>query len=409
MDEISRQSEEDEPVDMRSFLSNPGFHVADLADLDMQCGCGRRHRVPIRHIVTGAGALEALPDIASEFAGKNALITADTRTWALAGARVEALLTGAGVNVRAHVFSRRAHYVTDEAAIGELLVALPPDTDVIVAVGSGTMNDIARVVSLRCGVPYMIVGTAPSMDGYASSTSAVIAGGEKISVPLGPPMAIVMDTDLLVTAPEEMLSAGIGDVLGKHVTLADWRLAAREGREHLCGELFALIGAACRRCQAGYRGVLARDPAAVGDMAETLVMAGAAISMFGTSRPCAGSEHQLAHAWEVAALERGQTSLHGNYVGLGTVAAILLYRAAAREFDFDDLGYALPDPDAIADIFTAAGGWALKEKLGVDRELFESAFTHAARTHPRYTLLTFLEERGRLGALAAEVTARMYD
>ena len=391
------------------MFTRPDFSVSRLANLDYACSCGRRHRVPIAHIALGCGALGELPGMVSGFAGKNALLVGDTHTFPLAGERVRELLTGAGLQVRTYLFARREHYVTDEEAIGELLVALPQDTDLIVAVGSGTMNDVSRAVSTRCRLPYLIVGTAPSMDGYASSTSAVICGEEKRSVPLGSPWGIVMDTDLLVTAPEEMLSAGIGDVLGKHVTLADWRLAAREGREHFCGELARLIELACRRCQSNWRGVLARDPAAVGDMADTLVMAGAAISMFGTSRPCAGSEHQLAHVWEVEAIRRGgQSPLHGNFVGLGSIASMLLYREAAREFDFSDLDYTLPDPAELETILREAGGWALRERLGVDRAGFYEAFDHAARVNTRYTILTFLLEKGCLDPMARAVTAQVY-
>ena len=385
--------------------------VRELANLDVQCACGHRHRVPIRHIVTGEGALSELAGIAREFDGKNAFLVGDSHTYPLAGARVGAMLAEGGMQVRSHVFARRDHYLTDEAAIGEMLVQLPQDTDLIVAVGSGTMNDVSRAIAVRCRIPWVIVGTAPSMDGYASSTSAVICGPEKLSVPLGSPYGIVIDPELLVTAPDEMLSAGIGDVLGKHVALADWRLAAREGREHDCPQIQALIGAACRRCQAGWRGVLRRDRAAVIDMADTLVMAGAAISMFGTSRPCAGSEHQLAHAWEVAEIRRGapHINLHGNFVGLGTLAALRLYRAAGREFDFSDLGYALPAPEDIEAILRQAGGWASLDGLGVDRELFQEAFLHAARSNPRYTILTFLDERGRLEGYARQVADETFE
>ncbi|MBR2263208.1 MAG: sn-glycerol-1-phosphate dehydrogenase [Firmicutes bacterium] len=389
---------------------HPTLRLSDLAGLDLQCCCGRRHQVPIRHIVTGKRALDRLPEVVASFSGKHALLVGDSHTWPLAGEKAQALLTSAGIQVTPYIFSRRDHYLTDEYAIGELLVALPQQTDLIVTVGSGTMNDVTRAVAVRCGLPWIIIGTAPSMDGYASSTSAIIINDEKRSVPLGPPYGIVMDTDLLVTAPDEMLSAGIGDVLGKYVTLADWRLAAQEGKEHYCETIAGLIEAACGRCLAGYENVLARVPAAIEDMAGTLVMAGVAISMFGTSRPCAGSEHQLAHVWEVAAIQRGgQSPLHGNFVGLGTVASILLYQAAAENFGFADLLEALPEAEMISDILSKAGGWASKERLGIDRALFESSFTHAARTNPRYTILTYLEERGCLETYAKQVTALLYD
>ena len=390
--------------------THPTIRIHDLPGLDFQCSCGRRHQVPIRHIITGEGALDRLPEVTAAFAGKNVLLIGDSHTWPLAGQKVQALLESSGISVTPYVFTRRDHYVTDESAIGELLVAMPQQTDLIVTVGSGTMNDISRAVATRCRIPWIIIGTAPSMDGYASSTSAIIIGEEKRSVPLGSPYGIVMDPQLLVTAPEEMLSAGICDVLGKSVTLADWRLAAREGREHYCETIAEMIETACRRCQEGSNDVLSRDMAAIGDMTDTLVMAGGAISMFGTSRPCAGSEHQLAHVWEVAAVRRGGTSpLHGNFVGLGTVASILLYQAAGEAFDLQDLLGALPAAETISAIIAKAGGWATKEKLGIDRALFEEAFVHAARTNPRYTILTYLDEHGCLETYAAQVTKMMYD
>ena len=388
---------------------HPTFNIRDLANLDFQCDCGRRHQVPIRHIITGEGALERLPEATAAFAGKNALLVGDSHTWPLAGKKVQTLLENAGIEVTSYIFSRRDHYLTDESAIGELLVALPQETDLIVTVGSGTMNDVSRAVAVRCRIPWIIIGTAPSMDGYASSTSAIIVGDEKRSVPLGSPYGIVMDPQLLITAPDEMLSAGIGDVLGKYVTLADWKLAALEGREHYCETIAGMIETACQRCLASCDDVLRRDPAAIEDMAGTLVLAGTAISMFGTSRPCAGSEHQLAHVWEVAAIRRqGSSPLHGNFVGLGTIASLLLYQLVGEAFGLQDLVKTLPDAEMISEILDKAGGWASKEKLGVDAALFEEAFTHAARTNPRYTILTYLDERGCLEDYARQVTKMLY-
>lgn len=90
--------------------------ISDLAGLDLQCSCGRRHQIPIRHIITGEGALDRLPEAAAEFAGKHALVVGDSHTWPLAGDRALELLESAGVNVTKYVFARREHYVTDEYA-----------------------------------------------------------------------------------------------------------------------------------------------------------------------------------------------------------------------------------------------------------------------------------------------------
>ena len=78
------------------------------------------------------------------------------------------------------------------------------------------------------------------------------------------------------------------------------------------------------------------------------------------------------------------------------------------KFDFSDLHYTLPDPDEIEAILRQAGSWALKEKLGVSREEFLGSFEHAARVNARYTILTYLYEKGCLGRFAETVAARIY-
>ena len=78
------------------------------------------------------------------------------------------------------------------------------------------------------------------------------------------------------------------------------------------------------------------------------------------------------------------------------------------KFDFSDLDYTLPDPAELETILREAGGWALRERLGVDRAGFYGAFAHAARVNTRYTILTFLLEKGCLDPMARAVTAQVY-
>ena len=49
--------------------------------------------------------------------------------------------------------------------------------NIIAAVGSGVVNDMGKILSNVSGKPYMIVGTAPSMDGYTSATSSMARDG----------------------------------------------------------------------------------------------------------------------------------------------------------------------------------------------------------------------------------------
>jgi glycerol-1-phosphate dehydrogenase [NAD(P)+] len=142
-------------------------------------------------------------------------LVGDENTMALGREAVRSKLDAAGCDVTEYAFpcEKGKHLVTDERLIGGMLLRMAPHTELLIAVGSGTMNDTARVVSTRCGIPYIIVATAPSMDGYASSTSAVVMDGGKKSVMLTVPYGIVGDTDLIKTAPDHMLAAGAGDIL----------------------------------------------------------------------------------------------------------------------------------------------------------------------------------------------------
>ena len=68
---------------------HPTLRLSDLAGLDLQCCCGRRHQVPIRHIVTGKRALDRLPEVVASFSGKHALLVGDSHTWPLAGEKAK--------------------------------------------------------------------------------------------------------------------------------------------------------------------------------------------------------------------------------------------------------------------------------------------------------------------------------
>ena len=94
------------------------------------------------------------------------------------------------------------------------------------AIGSGVINDCCKVLGHAAGIPSMVVGTAPSMDGYASNSSAMIREGCKCTMMNAAPHAILCDVDIIKDAPMRMLHAGLGDMLAKYVALCEWRISA---------------------------------------------------------------------------------------------------------------------------------------------------------------------------------------
>ena len=381
-------------------------NLSSLADSQIECACGRMHNVSIKKIVSGNGAVNTLSDIITDFHGKRVFLIGDNNTMPLAAKKVRNLLTQSSCEVTEFTLHSDTHIILDEALIGHLIVNMPPErADLIVTIGSGTLGDLSRVISARCGIPYMIIGTAPSMDGYASAVSPIVmSDGGKRSIPLCPPYAIIADTDLMKTAPDVMFSAGVGDILGKNISLADWRLAHQETGEYYCKYIAELVSTAVERCTTAIPQIAARNPDAIKDMADTLILSGVTICLHGLSRPASGCEHQLGHYWETHLLKSSkETALHGNFVALGTIVACRMYELAHKQCGLA-LSIPLPPHTKIASFMSQTGDFCSVKSLGITRKMFYESFFHAGKENGRYTLLSWLQEKGYLKQTAKLLT-----
>lgn len=262
------------------------------------CACGRDHDCPIRFIRIGAGALSSLPEVLAGY--RRILLIADDNTDAVCGDRVRTFL---GDAIEASlILHADGVVVPDEARLAEIEAVMTPNTDLLLGIGSGVINDLCKDVSFRHGLPYGIVATAPSMDGYASVGAALILGGMKITRNARPPMAIIADTAVLKTAPLDMLKAGYGDVVGKYSCLNDWRLSTAIYGEYFCQAVYDLTMETANAVKPLAERILARDEAAIGALMEALVTVGIAMSYVGNSRPASGSEHHLSHFFEITGI-----------------------------------------------------------------------------------------------------------
>src|SRR5437660_675318 len=97
--------------------------------------------------------------------------------------------------------------------------------DAVVAVGSGTINDLCKYTAAQDGKPYAVFATAPSMNGYTSQNAAITVGGHKKSLPAAGPAGVFMDLAVLSAAPTRMIRAGLGDSLCRSTAQADWLLS----------------------------------------------------------------------------------------------------------------------------------------------------------------------------------------
>lgn len=388
---------------MASSLDRP---ISQWAGMEYSCACGKSHKVDIQAIRVGSGVIQELPGILRDLGASHIFLVTDNYTFEAAGRQVEQLLDQAGLPYHKRVFQTETPLVPNEYALGSVLAAMTSQDDMLLAVGSGTLNDVTKYVSARTGVPYVIAATAPSMDGYASTVAPTILDGFKTTLPAVYPAAIVADVDILKDAPMPMLTAGFGDIIGKFTSLADWRLSHQLNGEYYCPEVAGVIEAAVETCAANAQALAQREPQAIQAVTEALILSGLAMGMVGVSRPASGAEHQMAHYWEMDALRRGEEHpLHGNAVGVGTVLAASLYEMAV---EYLPQGFAAPDKGQILACLQAAGSCADPKELGIRRELCLESLLHAMELRDRFTVQKLLEQKGQLISCAQELVERYY-
>ena len=277
--------------------------------------CGRTHKCPIEKVYIEGNATRHLVEIAQDY--KKILIVADENTYASAGEKTEKHL--ASKVIQRVIFSGREVLIPNENAIEEVNKKMA-DIDLIVGIGSGVIQDLCKYVSHFSNIPYIIVATAPSMDGYASTGAAMILKGMKETVSAGLPLAIIADTEVLKNAPMEMIKAGYGDIIGKYSALNDWKLSHLVNDEYFCDYIYNTTYDMIEKTLKTANGLLERDEQSVKILTEALVVVGIMMSFATTSRPASGSEHHLSHFFEITGIVKNEPYFpHGIDVAYSTV------------------------------------------------------------------------------------------
>jgi glycerol-1-phosphate dehydrogenase [NAD(P)+] len=261
--------------------------------------------------------------------GPRLAVVADDDTHAALGQRVERALASR-FTVQRIVLGRAPHADTDTLA--RLSAALDPGTDAVVAVGSGTINDLCKLAALARGCPQLVFATAPSMNGYTSLSASIMEAGLKRSVRAATPVAAFFDLSVLAAAPVRLIRAGLGDSICRPTAQADWLLAHllldRPYRE----APFALLAADEPALLAQPRALVGGDLAVMRCLVRTLVLSGFGMTIAGGSYPASQGEHLLSHYIEMMRPPGPPAALHGEQIGVCALAmARLQDQILARE------------------------------------------------------------------------------
>jgi glycerol-1-phosphate dehydrogenase [NAD(P)+] len=211
------------------------------------------------------------------------------------------------------------HVKADARNIVNILVAIHPETEIIFAIGSGTITDIVRFVCHRTGLPFVSIPTAASVDAYSSNTTSIMVEGVKHSYKAKQPEAIFVSIDTLRNAPQPLTAAGFGDMLAKYTALADWKLAHLLVDEPYDRELAQAIENALEGCVAEVKGISEHSRKGIRVLIDGLIVSGNCIAKANKSRPASGSEHSLSHYWEITHSNSNERlALHGTRTGIAT-------------------------------------------------------------------------------------------
>ncbi len=304
-----------------------GLPIGELIRKDgFDCPCGKRHAVDMDYMDISPGALSRLPKALEMLAVKKPFLVSDKNTHAVAGEAVEEILRGQGVDFVSFIYPQADVIEPDERPVGQVCMAFEPSCDYIIAIGSGVINDICKVLAKATGRDYIEVCTAPSMDGLLSNSSSMVSNGVKTTVYTVTPKALIADIDIIKNAPDLMLQSGLGDMVAKYVSVFEWKLSNIVADEYYCPEVAALMRNAADKCVEAAQGFGKREEAAVQTVTEGLVLSGLAMSFAQVSRPASGLEHYFSHMFDMFTLDRGTPgSRHGVQVGIGTVLTLRLY------------------------------------------------------------------------------------
>ena len=362
----------------------------------------------IPQIVIEKNALQYITSYLNEKQYKNVVLVVDEKTKQAAGDALEKQLSQTDIHATMVILKPNKHrqVIADEQTVMQLFTEVTEGTDVVFAVGSGTIHDVVRFVGNKMRIPFISVPTAASVDGFTSKGAPLIFRGFKQTIQTASPIAVFADINVLKQAPQEMTAAGFGDMVGKYTSLLDWKISSLIADEPYSKLAADLTKESLETCVKNVREIADRSDKGITILIEALIQSGLVMLVLDFSRPASGSEHHLSHYWEMDLLKRdAKQLLHGEKVGVATAIIIDLYKQLITHFDIksvpqdSDLGSTfkdnwdeikemmseLPNSAYIRNMLESVGGATTPEALNIDPTLVSRSLNEAFHLRDRCT------------------------
>lgn len=307
--------------------------VIDSKQYNGLCACGRNHEMTTQYCIIESGCLKDVSAYMRQYGMKGYCVAVyDENTYQATADRHP--------QVDAQVVLPAENLHANEHGVALLEERLPRETEVLIAIGSGTVHDITRYCAYQRNIDFVSCPTAASVDGFCSSVAAMTWNGCKKTLTAVAPKIVVADIDILKKAPIRLAKSGFGDMVGKYIALTDWKIGNILTGEYYCDRIAQMTFAATEAVIKSIDGILAGEENAYQNLMYGLLMSGLAMQMIGNSRPASGAEHHISHIIEMQPENLGVCSdaLHGEKVGVGTLLVMQAYQelAANQNVSFAD-------------------------------------------------------------------------
>lgn len=301
------------------------------------CQCGRTHRAGTKAIYVGSGVVRNLPLLLNDcaFNGRG-LVVGDNNTFAVAGNEVNQILSLAHRPFERLTLPDAQNSTKVKADFETLQMisnVLKNNFRWAIAVGSGTINDLVKIAAFEANIPYLVIATAASMDGYLSANAAYLKNGVKLQITnLHPPVGVIADSHFLKTAPTLLVRSGLGDCLGKVVSLMEWQLNRFVSDEVYCEKISRLVKTELKNLIGMAQKYPLDSEEFNAALIKMLLISGLAMQLNGNSAPASGGEHWISHAIVMYHFAKygDVKTLHGLEVAAGAALLMQEYRKFFR-------------------------------------------------------------------------------
>ncbi|MBI4014400.1 MAG: iron-containing alcohol dehydrogenase [Candidatus Aenigmarchaeota archaeon] len=270
------------------------------------------------------------------------------------------------------VFSRfDAAFITPDSMEKKRLQALAKTLesyDFVIGMGGGRAIDAAKYPAFLAKKPWIAFPTVLSHDGVVSSRASLDLNGTKASVEASEPAAIIADLDVIKKAPYRNNAAGAGDVISNLSAVQDWRIADKAGKEKYHTVMAELSLLSVRAVEENIADIRKMTDHGAELLLWALISSGFAMNVYGSSRPCSGSEHNVSHALDAL----GAKALHGEQVALASIVTSYLQGGDWKKIKKLCESFALP---------------ATLDAIGISKETMIKAMIAAKGVRERYTIL----------------------